>query len=117
MRLLPILWAEEPTAEDWARLSAAREAIGYTDLIKPARAFQGSPGPILAIGAFPDWLTGYAHVKSTRDRGGLESALYHVLYGDNISEGEEWAALLSHWMGMQVSISGEEEFDGGVRFE
>lgn len=50
MRLLAILWAEPPTAEDWARLSAARIAIGYTEMVKPVQALQGSPGTLLVIG-------------------------------------------------------------------
>lgn len=114
MRLLPILWAEPPTAEDWARLSAAREAIGYMDMVKPVQALQGSPGPVLAVGAYPTWLTGYAHVESTEDRTGLESALYHCLLLDGNETGEEYAELISHWMGVQVSISGEESYEGPV---
>lgn len=115
MRLLPILWAEPPTEEDWKRLSEAREATGYTELIRPAAALEGSPGPVLAIGKYPSWLTGYAHVESTSDRMGLEAALSHCLFGDD-KEGEEYAALLSHWMGVKVTCEGSEEYDGGVRF-
>ena len=115
MRLLPILWAESPTAEDWKRLSAAREAVGYAELLQPAEALEGSPGPVLAIGKYPSWLTGYAYVESTSDRMGLEAALYHCLFSDGL-EGEEYAALLSHWMGVKVTCQGSEEHDGGVRF-
>lgn len=116
MRLLPILWAEPPTADDWARLSAARIAIGYTDPIQPVKALPGSPGPILAIGQLPSWLTGYAHVESTADRIGLEAALQHCLGQDATPRTEEYEALLSHWMGVKVTCRGEEEYDGGVRF-
>lgn len=113
MRLLPILWAEPPTPEDWRRLSAAREALGYTELIKPVKALPGSPGPVLAIGTKPTWLTGYAHVESTRDKAALESALYHCIMLEGNEEGEEFAELISHWMGVRVSIRGEESYDEG----
>lgn len=115
MRLLPILWAEPPTPEDWQRLSAARTALGHTDLIKPAEAVPGSPGPILAIGKLPDWLTGYALVESTTDRMGLEAALHHCLMNEGMA-GQEYEALLSHWMGVKVTCQGEEEYRGGVQF-
>lgn len=113
MKLLPILWAEEPTAEDWARLTAAREAIGHTDLIQPANAYQGSPGPILAIGKIPDWIVQYGYVTSTSDPN-LSKRLQQVL--DRQENPDTIAKLLSAWMGVDVKQVGEEEIDAGVRF-
>lgn len=113
MRLLPILWAEPPTTEDWQRLSAARTALGYTDLIQPAEAVPGSPGPILAIGKMPDWIIQYAYVPSTRDSK-LAERLQAVL--DRQEDPDTIGKLLSRWMGVEVKQIGEEEYRGGVQF-
>lgn len=115
MRLLPILWAEPPTAEDWARLSAAREAIGYRDLIKPVEALEGSPQPILAVGKLPTWMTDYAYVDSTASSE-IENALDWCINTGVVDTGEKAAALLSEWMGVDVKYAGSEEHEGGVRF-
>ena len=114
MRLLPILWAEPPTNEDWERLSAARTAIGYTDLVKPVQALQGSPGTLLCIGARPDWLHNYYYCASTRDTADLEWALDGALREDERMEA--FGELLSEWTGVDVKYVGEEEYDGGVQF-
>lgn len=108
MKILPILWAEPPTAEDWARLSAAREAIGYTELIKPVQALPGSPGTILAIGALPSWLTPFSYAESVEDAECLELALSGCL-GDQEEVGS-METLISSWMGVEVKQVGEEEY-------
>lgn len=109
MRLLPILWAEPPTTEDWARLTEARIAIGYTDLIKPVQALQGSPGTLLCIGgARPSWLQNYYACDDITDSAELEWALEGALTEDE--RAERFAELLSHWMGVEVKQIGEEEY-------
>ena len=109
MRLLPILWAEPPTAEDWARLSAAKTAIGYEDLIKPAQALPGSPGTLLCIGgARPSWLQNYYACDDITDSDELEWALDGALNEDERIE--QFAELLSQWMGVDVKQVGEEEY-------
>lgn len=107
MRLLPILWAEPPAPEDWARLSAARIAIGYTELIKPVQALPGSPGTILAIGKMPDWIVQYGYVTSTKDPN-LTERLRNVL--DRQDDPDTIGKLLSQWMGVEVKQVGEEEY-------
>jgi hypothetical protein len=67
MKILPILWGSPPTPADWKRLSAAREAIGYEEQVKPAVALPGSPGRILALGERPTWLTPYQYLVDTGD--------------------------------------------------
>lgn len=110
MRLLPILWAEPPTAEDWARLSAAREALGYAELIKPANAYQGSPGPILAVGKMPGWIVQFGYVTSTEDPN-LTKRLGQIL---ERQEGPDTIGkLLSEWMGVEVKQVGEEDYGEG----
>lgn len=115
MRLLPILWAEPPTAEDWERLSRARTAIGYTEKLMPATALQGSPQPVLCIGAHPDWPTDFEYVDSTADPVLLADALKWCL-GERNTVGEKIAELFSQWMGAEVTYAEEVEHDGGVRF-
>lgn len=116
MRLLPILWSSgyEPSAEDWTRLSEARIAIGYTDLIQPAAALPGSPQPVLAIGCIPTWVTDYAYVESAAAEN-LEAALSYCLEMEHPAE-DLMAKLLSSWMGCTVKYVGSEEHDGGVQF-
>lgn len=116
MRLLAILWAEEPTAEDWQRLSAARTALGYTDLIQPAQALPGSPGPVLAIGKLPSWIVPHAYVASTEHPRLLQEALETCINGGLAEIGENMAAQMSDWMDASVTYLGEEEYDGGVQF-
>lgn len=113
MRLLPIYWTKPPTPEDWARLTEAREAIGYTDVIKPVQALQGSPGTLLVIGEDrPSWLQNYYACNDITDKAELESALESALANeDNILAFTE---LLSQWMGADVKRVGEEDYDGSV---
>lgn len=116
MKLLPILWSEPPTQEDWDRLSAAKKAIGYTDLIQPCQALQGSPGTILVIGsARPDWLCNFYACNDITDEDELQWALEGALNEDQRMETFE--ELLSGWMGAEVKYVNEEEYDNGVRFE
>lgn len=115
MRILPILWAQPPTDEDWKRLSEARTALGYTDLIKPVQALEGSPQPVLCIGAFPSWLTDYTHVLDTLDEG-LQDALSYCLEGQHEETWELDSVLLSEWLGVGVKYLHTEDYDGGVRF-
>lgn len=115
MRLLAILWAEPPTAEDWARLSAARIAIGYTEMVKPVQALQGSPGTLLVIGKVrPSWLQNYYACDDIADERELQWALRGALTEDERMEA--FGELLSTWMGAEVKQVGEEEYDSGVRF-
>ena len=115
MRILPILWSQPPTDEDWKRLSEARTALGYTDLIKPVQALEGSPQPVLCIGAFPSWLTDYTHVLDTLDEG-LQDALSYCLDEQKHDVRKLEAFLLSQWMGTEVKYIETEDHDGGVRF-
>lgn len=115
MRLLPILWAEPPTAEDWQRLSAARIAIGYTDMVKPVQALQGSPGTLLIIGKVrPSWLQNYYACDDITNDSELRWALEGALNEDERMEA--FGELLSTWMGTEVTQVGEEETDVGVHF-
>lgn len=117
MRLLPILWAEPPTAEDWARLSRAREACGYTDPIQPANALPGSPQPVLCIGQLPSWATDYEYVESTADPVLLADALKWCL-GERADYGDKLAELIGEWMSSpeKVTYTGEEEHVEPVGF-
>ena len=115
MRILPILWAEPPTDEDWKRLSEARTALGYTDLIKPVQALEGSPQPVLCIGADPSWVTDYAYVENTHSEH-LQDALGYCLEEQHLDTGKLVAQLFSKWMGTEVKYIETEEHDGGVRF-
>lgn len=110
MRLLPILWTEPPTPEDWARLSAARIAIGYTDMVKPVQALQGSPGTLLVIGsASPTWLQNFYRCTDITDKDELEWALSGALTEED--RAAAFAELLSQWTGVEVTQTGEEEHD------
>lgn len=116
MKLLPIWWTETPTPEDWKRLSASRERIGYTDMVKPARALQGSPGTLLVIGpGRPDWVQNFYACNDITDNAELDWALAGALQEDE--RVESFAELLSLWMDADVKMTGEEEHDAGVRFE
>jgi len=115
MKLLPILWTEPPTPEDWARLTAAREAIGYREMVKPVQALQGSPGTLLIIGtASPDWLQSFYRCRDMANQAELEWALDGALRDDERME--SFGELLSEWMGVEVKQIAEEETDAGVRF-
>ena len=115
MKLLPIFWTEPPTAEDWGRLTAAREAIGYREMVKPVQALQGSPGTLLIIGtATPDWLHNYYRCVDITDEAELQWALDGALGEEERME--SFAELLSEWMGVEVKQIAEEETDAGVRF-
>lgn len=117
MRILPILIEQEPTREGWENLSAAREALGYREKIKPARALPGSPEPILAVGKYPDWLTSFAYVHSLGEVDALEEALKLALSEPEREEVEQmYETLLSRWMDADVKYVGEEDYDGGVQF-
>lgn len=117
MKLLPILWAEPPAAEDWGRLSEARASIGYTDRIQPAEALPGSPQPVLAVGVRPSWITDYTFVEDLTDLEQLGHALQYCLAEPHEPPGEDIARVLSGWMGVEVKFLNEEEYDNGVRFE
>ena len=110
MKLLPIFWTEEPTSDDWARLTEARIALGYTDLIKPVRALPGSPGTLLVIGkGRPDWLHNFYACDDITDAEELQWALGGALGGDERESAME--ELLSGWMGVQVKQAGEVPYE------
>lgn len=115
MRILPILWAEPPSTADWERLSQARKALGYMELIQPVEALEGSPQPILCIGKLPSWMTEFAYVDSTSDME-LGNALDCCLNPGYDQQPEAYALLLSRWMGGDVKYIRTEGQDGGVRF-
>lgn len=108
--LLPILWAQEPTSADWAALSAARESLGITELIKPARAVPGSPGRILAVGTMPTWLCPNRQIPDTSDPGVVRDALQWCLEPDEGLSGEDIATTLSTWTGLEITYKGDEEY-------
>lgn len=113
MRVLPILWGAPPTARDWELMSSARHQTGYEEKIMPAKALEGSPQPILAIGAHPDWLTDYAYVERTSDIEDLVTALEYCLDGGAPDgAGEKMAEQLSEWFGGEVKYVGTEEYPG-----
>lgn len=116
MRILPILWAEPPTAADWERLSEARKALGYMELIQPVEALEGSPQPVLCIGKLPSWMTDFAYVESTELTEELQKMLDYCLSPGYDQQAVRFAELLSVWMDTDVKYAGEEEQDGGVRF-
>lgn len=111
MRLLPILWRNLPSAQDWQKLSAARVKIGFLEKIEPARALPGSPGRILCIGADPGWLCDYAKVEDTNDEQ-LAVALAWCLEVGGFNDYEPPSAedLLGKWFGETVTYVGTEEF-------
>ena len=115
MTLLAILWGQEPTGDDWARLSAARASLGWEGKIEPARAVPGSPGCILAIGATPDWLCDHVYVEST-ESDSLEVALGAALGVREMPFRPTIEDQLSEWMGMDVKFIGEEEHEQPVGF-
>lgn len=111
MRLLPILWGKTPRQSDWVALSRAKDTFGYSDMVQPATALQGSPGRILAIGRRPDWLCEYNYVDDTADPR-LPGVLQWCL-DDTITDPQAptYADMLSHWFGGTVTFSGEEPHD------
>lgn len=100
-QLLAIKWGSAPTAQDWRRLSVARVSLGILEKIEPARALQGSPGRILAIGARPDWLCDFAYVESTEDPG-LKDALGWCFEMNDYDRTPSDADQLSAWFGLEV---------------
>ena len=115
MRILPIFWTQKPSAEDWGRLSAAREALGYTELIKPVQALPGSPGALLVIGSGrPDWLHNFYACNDIANEAELQSALKGALSEDQRLEA--FTELLSQWMHAGVTFVGEEQYDEPVGF-
>lgn len=111
MRLLPILWSNDPTADDWRRLGEARIAIGYPEKLMPARAVHGSPGRVLAIGAEPDWVCEFIRVDDTMDSPKLEFALKWCLEPEGEVSGEDIADKLASWMGVEVTFKGMEKMN------
>lgn len=111
MHLLPILFAEAPTPDEWAKLGAARVALGHEEQIRPARALPGSPGRILAVGVMPDWICEYGYVKNLDDPK-LQSALGWCLGMNEHDESGGATELLSRWLECDVTFVGEEEYYG-----
>lgn len=110
LRPLPILTHDGslPTGADLEALKAAKLSLGYEGLVLPARAVQGSPGPILAVGVTPDWLTEFAYVKDWSSVTLLADALRTVLMSPERAMGDTY--LLSKWLKGPVTFVGEEEF-------
>ena len=111
---LPILTAtgQLPTGEALDRLRRAKQASGYAGLVLPCKAVHGSPGPILAVGVEPDWLTTYAYLPNLDDENRIRAALIAVLINkDDPRLGDEMD-LLSKWTGVEVKFVKEEDYDG-----
>jgi hypothetical protein len=111
MKLLPILWDHEPTADDWAALSAAKRAIGYSDPIKPCRAVYRSPGRVLAVGIRPPWLASHYSIDSVQAPE-LKDALAWCLGEQDVFAATEPVDQLSMWFDGVVTFVGEESYDG-----
>lgn len=112
MHLLPILWASEPTSDGWTALSRAREALGVTEKIQPARAVPGSPGRVLVVGEVdPDWVCDYAFVRTVSSPD-LPLALGWCLGMNDYENVGKPEDQLSKWLGGEVKFIREEEFDG-----
>lgn len=100
--LLAILWGSPPTPAAWKALSAARVSLGLEDKIEPARALQGSPGRILAIGKHPDWLCEYAYLMDLNTPDSTAHALGWCFGLDEFDDTPSTADQLSSWMNMEV---------------
>lgn len=112
MKILPILWGTPPTPADWKRLSAAREAIGYTEVIKPAVALPGSPGRILALGARPTWLCPYNYVADTAHARLIPVLAWCLDESINDPYAPTPEDMIIDWSGGAFKFLGEEEIDG-----
>lgn len=111
MKILPILWGSPPTPADWKRLSAAREAIGYEDMVQPAVALRGSPGRVLALGVRPTWLTPYQFLSDTghhRLPEVLKWCLDESIYDPYAPTYED---MIDDWSGGVMKYMGEERID------
>ena len=114
MHVLPILWSEPPTEYDWQALRGAKEALGYEGAIQPARAVPGSPGRILVIGSTkPDWLCECAHVDTAASVA-LPEALGWCLGLNDYDEAMREEDLLGRWLGVNVTLKEEVDYDGPV---
>jgi hypothetical protein len=110
MKILPILWGSPPTPADWKRLSAAREAIGYEEQVKPAVALPGSPGRILAVASHPTWLCPYLYVSSTEDEL-LNRVLLWCLDENKVEPFPQPEDMIVKWSGGTFKFVGEEPVD------
>lgn len=117
IRPLPILTVdgELPAGEALLRLRLAKKATGYLGLVIPCKAVLGSPGPILAVGCEPDWLTSFALVPNLDDVDRLTAALTAILINpdDPRLAGDEY--LLSKWFGAPVTYKGTEHHEPSVQ--
>lgn len=114
MRPLPILMEGGglPSGAALERLKRAKWAAGYEGKVLPRVAVPGSPGPILAVGVEPDWVTDYALLPDLEDEGRITAALTAILMNpedERIGRPED---LLSKWFRADVAYVGEEEYDG-----
>lgn len=109
-RPLPILTAtgELPAGADLTALKFAKLSSGYEGLVVPRKAHQGSPGPILAVGAYPDWLCEFVYVNNWSNLDTLTDALRTVLINPERALGPTF--LLSRWMQGPVKFIGEEAY-------
>jgi len=119
VRPLPILWGnpEVPTSVHWDAVRAAKAATGYKDLVVPGKAVYGSPGPILAIGKEPDWLTEFALVPNVDDHDRLTAALRAILFTPDDPRMGTPEYLLSQWMGGPVKLISTEHYEPRVAFK
>lgn len=112
LRPLPILTAdgELPTGGALATLRLAKMASGYSGMVRPMKAVQGSPGPILAVGVEPDWLVDYALVPDWSSATRLTEALKAILINPDDPRIGRDVDLLSKWFKGPVKFIGEEEY-------
>ena len=114
LRPLPILTPDGslPSGASLVALRFAKEATGYPGRVLPAKAVQGSPGPILAIGIEPDWLTSYVYVDDYSSITKLSEALEMLLMDEDNPAVKGEVDLLSKWFQGEVKFLGTEEYDG-----
>lgn len=117
LRPLPILLPEGglPSGRALRALQEAKGRSGYSGLIRPAVALEGSPEPILAVGCHPSWLTRYAYVPDFTSIPRLTNALTAILMNPEDERMADREDLLSLWFGVEVKQIGEEHV--GPRFE
>jgi hypothetical protein len=77
--VLPLpVYPTKPEGELLEMLKQAKAAINIKTLIQPAKAVQGSPGRILAIGEKPDWICEYAYIEEPNVKS-LKEAMEWIL--------------------------------------
>lgn len=115
MTPIPIPIYPKVTEAALSVLRAAKAQLDTQTKIVPVDALQGSPGPILALGVRPDWLTDYVFVKpdGVDDPDRVAKALAHWLNGGKTHDEAAW---MSAVMGCGVTFAGTEPHEPKVGF-